>query len=102
MSDPLKLRVPFFLIFSFNEGTIQQKGQKGTTQEPLLQLGAPSRAPLRVPLKVPLRAPLRVPLRAPLRVPFTGSFAPLMVPLGVGALGFWALGFQALRLRVAV
>ena len=26
----------FFLIFGFNKGTIQQKGQKDTTQEPSL------------------------------------------------------------------
>ena len=28
------IRVPFFLIFWSNKGTIQQKEQKGTTQEP--------------------------------------------------------------------
>ena len=28
------IRVPFFLLFGFNKGTLKQKGQKGTTQEP--------------------------------------------------------------------
>ena len=31
LSNPFILRVPFFLIFSFNKGTLNQKGQKGTT-----------------------------------------------------------------------
>ena len=34
LSNPFIIRVPFFLIFSFNKGTLNQKGQKGTTQEP--------------------------------------------------------------------
>ena len=34
LSSPFIIRVPFFLIFSFNKGTLNQKGQKGTTQEP--------------------------------------------------------------------
>ena len=34
LSNPFMIRVPFFLIFSFNKGTLNQKGQKGTTQEP--------------------------------------------------------------------
>ena len=34
LSGPFIIRVPFFLIFSFNKGTLNQKGQKGTTQEP--------------------------------------------------------------------
>ena len=33
------IRVPFFLIFSFNKGNLNQKGQKGTTQEPSLRVG---------------------------------------------------------------
>ena len=28
------IRVPFFLLFGFNKGALNQKGQKGTTQEP--------------------------------------------------------------------
>ena len=36
LSGPFIIRVPFFLIFSFNKGTLNQKGQKGTTQEPSL------------------------------------------------------------------
>ena len=31
------IRVPFFLLFSFNKRTQKQKGQKGTTQEPSLK-----------------------------------------------------------------
>ena len=39
LSSPFIIRVPFFLIFSFNKGTRkQQKGQKGTTQEPSIYL----------------------------------------------------------------
>ena len=34
LSNPFIIRVPFFLMFSFNKGTLNQKGQKGTTQEP--------------------------------------------------------------------
>ena len=34
LSNPFMIRVPFFLIFSFNKGNLNQKGQKGTTQEP--------------------------------------------------------------------
>ena len=34
LSDPLIVRVPFFIIFGSNTGTIQSKGQNGTTQEP--------------------------------------------------------------------
>ena len=34
LSRPVIIRVPFFLILSFNKGTLKQKGQKGTTQEP--------------------------------------------------------------------
>ena len=34
LRNPFTIRVPFFLIFSFNKGTLNQKGQKGTTQEP--------------------------------------------------------------------
>ena len=32
------IRVPFFLLFGFNKGALNQKGQKGTTQEPRLRL----------------------------------------------------------------
>ena len=32
LSRPFIIRVPFFLILSFNKGTLKQKGQKGTTQ----------------------------------------------------------------------
>ena len=28
------ISVPFFLLFGFNKGALNQKGQKGTTQEP--------------------------------------------------------------------
>ena len=28
------IRVPFFLLFGFNKGALNQKGQKGTTLEP--------------------------------------------------------------------
>ena len=28
------IRVPFFLLFGLNKGALNQKGQKGTTQEP--------------------------------------------------------------------
>ena len=31
LSSPFIIRVPFFLIVSFNKGTLNQKGQKGTT-----------------------------------------------------------------------
>ena len=34
LSNPFIIRVPFCLIFSFDKGTLNQKGQKGTTQEP--------------------------------------------------------------------
>ena len=34
LSSPFTIRVPFFLILSFSKGTLKQKGQKGTTQEP--------------------------------------------------------------------
>ena len=34
LSNPFIIKVPFFLIFSFNKGTLNQKGPKGTTQEP--------------------------------------------------------------------
>ena len=34
LRNPFIIRVPFFLIFSFNKGTLNQKGQKGTTQQP--------------------------------------------------------------------
>ena len=34
LSRPFIMRVPFFLILSFNKGTLKQEGQKGTTQEP--------------------------------------------------------------------
>ena len=33
-SSPLIIRLPFFLLFGFNKGTLNQKEQKGTTQEP--------------------------------------------------------------------
>ena len=33
------IRVPFFLLFGFNKGALNQKGQKGTTQEPSFYLG---------------------------------------------------------------
>ena len=36
LSSHLMVRVPFFLRFGFKEGTLKQKGQKGTTQEPRL------------------------------------------------------------------
>ena len=39
-SSPLIIRVPFFLLFGFNEGAPKRKGQKGTTGEP--SLGNPS------------------------------------------------------------
>ena len=32
--SPIVIRVPFFLLFGFNKGALNQKGQKGTTQEP--------------------------------------------------------------------
>ena len=28
------IRAPFFLLFGFDKGTLKQKGQKATTQEP--------------------------------------------------------------------
>ena len=28
------IRVPFFLLFGFNKGALNQKGQKGAAQEP--------------------------------------------------------------------
>ena len=34
LSRPFIIRVPFFLMLSFNRGTLKQKGQKGTTPEP--------------------------------------------------------------------
>ena len=34
LSSPFIIRVPFFLIVSFNKGAQKQKGRKGTTQEP--------------------------------------------------------------------
>ena len=34
LSRPFIIRVPFFVILSFNKGALKQKGQKGTTQEP--------------------------------------------------------------------
>ena len=34
LSNPFIIRVPSFLIFSFGKETPNQKGQKGTTQEP--------------------------------------------------------------------
>ena len=34
LSRPLIIRVPFFLLFGSNTGSLKQKGQKGTTQEP--------------------------------------------------------------------
>ena len=34
LSNPFIIRVPFFLVFSFNKGILNQKEQKGTTQEP--------------------------------------------------------------------
>ena len=34
LSRPFIIWVPFFLILSFIKGTLKQKGQKGTTQEP--------------------------------------------------------------------
>ena len=38
LSSHFIIRVPFFLLFGFkfNKGTLTQKGQKGTTQEPRL------------------------------------------------------------------
>ena len=33
LSSLFTIRVPFFLLLSFNKGTLKQKGQKGTTQE---------------------------------------------------------------------
>ena len=34
LSSPFTIRVPFFLLFGSNMGSLNQKGQKGTTQEP--------------------------------------------------------------------
>ena len=34
LSSPIMIRVPFFLLLGFNKGTLNQKGQKGTTQKP--------------------------------------------------------------------
>ena len=34
LSSPIMIRVTFFLLFGFNKGALNQKGQKGTTQEP--------------------------------------------------------------------
>ena len=34
-SSPLLTRVPFFLLFGFNTGTQKEKGQRGTTGEPM-------------------------------------------------------------------
>ena len=34
LSSPFIIRVPFFLIVSFNKGTQKQKGRKGTPQKP--------------------------------------------------------------------
>ena len=34
LSSPFIIRVPFFLLFGFNKGTLHKKGQKHTTQEP--------------------------------------------------------------------
>ena len=38
LSSPFIIRVPFFLILGFNKGTLKQKGQKSTTQEPSCEL----------------------------------------------------------------
>ena len=34
LGSPVILRVPFILLFGFNQGTRKEKEQKGTTQEP--------------------------------------------------------------------
>ena len=36
LSRPLTIRVLFFRLFGFNKATLEQKGQKGATQEPNL------------------------------------------------------------------
>ena len=37
-SNPLMIRVPFFLILGFNKETPQIKGQKGSTGEPSISV----------------------------------------------------------------
>ena len=37
--SPIIIKVPFFLLFGVDKGTLKQKGQKGTTQEPRLAFG---------------------------------------------------------------
>ena len=34
LSSPFTIRAPFLLLLGCNKGTLKQKGQKGTTQEP--------------------------------------------------------------------
>ena len=34
LSSPFTIKVPVFLLFGVNKGTLNPKGQKGTTQEP--------------------------------------------------------------------
>ena len=34
LSSPFIIRVPFFLIFSYNKRTLKQKGQKGNLVDP--------------------------------------------------------------------
>ena len=36
LSCPFIIRVPLFLLFGSNKGSLNQKGQKGTTKEPRL------------------------------------------------------------------
>ena len=42
-SNPLIIRVPFFLLFNFNKETPKEKGQKGTTGVPRNSWGRPMR-----------------------------------------------------------
>ena len=39
LGSPIIIKVPFFLLFGVDKGTLKQKGQKGTTQEPRLAFG---------------------------------------------------------------
>ena len=42
------IRVPFFLLFGFNKGALNQKGQEGTTQEPRYSMVDPNPKPHRL------------------------------------------------------
>ena len=57
LSDPIIIRVPFFLLFSFKKGTIPFFGQKGTTQEPSSALGSRAGSMHSPSIVAQLRAP---------------------------------------------